>query len=78
MALLITATSEYDIIARFAAFVLALTSLRQLQHSGDDDTFARSVCETYAFEMICASIGHYKSWKGLLNSATFEWVSFTS
>lgn len=66
------ATHEYDIIARFATFVLVLTILRRRLHFGHDDAECRATCETYAFEVVCTAINHYKSWPGLLNSATFE------
>jgi len=64
-------THEYDIIARFSAFVLALTLLKKGDQSKDDPQ-ARAICEDMAFEVCCASIMHYKTWVGLLNSATFE------
>ncbi|WWD22586.1 hypothetical protein CI109_107079 [Kwoniella shandongensis] len=67
----IETTCEYDIIAKFSTFVLALT-IKQKQLSTENETEARETCETVAFEVCCLSINHYKSWKGLLNSATFD------
>nr|XP_019007650.1 uncharacterized protein I206_07665 [Kwoniella pini CBS 10737]OCF46431.1 hypothetical protein I206_07665 [Kwoniella pini CBS 10737] len=68
----ITSTSEYDIIARFSTFVLALTLLRKDHEDDKDEIEARKACETLAFEVCCASINNYKSWIGILNSATFD------
>lgn len=65
-------TLEYDIIARFSTFVLALTLMKKRRFAGGTEHEARQACETIAFEVVCASITHYKSWIGLLNSATFE------
>lgn len=53
-------------------FVLVLTILRRKLHAGQEDAECRATCETYAFEVVCTAINHYKSWPGLLNSATFE------
>ncbi|WRT65953.1 uncharacterized protein IL334_002904 [Kwoniella shivajii] len=68
----ITSTLEYDIIARFSTFVLALTLLKKNPQKDDSDTEARKACETLAFEVCCASTNNYKSWNGVLNSATFD------
>nr|XP_018264996.1 uncharacterized protein I303_03178 [Kwoniella dejecticola CBS 10117]OBR87154.1 hypothetical protein I303_03178 [Kwoniella dejecticola CBS 10117] len=68
----ITSTLEYDIIARFSTFVLALTLLKKDHEDDQDDIEARKACETLAFEVCCASINSYKSWSGILNSATFD------
>jgi hypothetical protein len=65
-------TKEYDIIARLSTFVLVLTFVQRQQHAGQAEAEARRYCETLAFEVCCAAINHYKSWPGLLNSATFE------
>lgn len=65
-------TSEYDIIARFSMLVVALSLLSKKQYEGDMERDARQTCEILAFEVCCASIRHYKSWSGVLNSATFE------
>ncbi|OCF41834.1 transcription factor [Kwoniella heveanensis CBS 569] len=65
-------TLEYDIIARFSTFVLHLTLLRKGQYEDKMELEARQACEELAFEVCCTSINHYKSWKGLLNSATFD------
>ncbi|ORY25458.1 putative transcription factor [Naematelia encephala] len=67
----ISSTLEYDIIARFSTFILALTLLRK-QYNEETEAAARDTCETIAFEVCCASINHYKSWTGILNSATFD------
>ncbi|WWC88152.1 uncharacterized protein L201_003057 [Kwoniella dendrophila CBS 6074] len=67
-----TSTTEYDIIARFSTLILALTLLKK-EHNGDkDDIEARQACENLAFEVCCFSINNYKSWTGILNSATFD------
>nr|KIR44715.1 transcription factor [Cryptococcus bacillisporus CA1280] len=68
----IQSTHEYDIIARFSAFVLALTLVKKRQLTGQIEREARRVCEVLAFDVVCAAIHHYKTWKGLLNSATFD------
>ncbi|WVQ79664.1 hypothetical protein IAT38_001764 [Cryptococcus sp. DSM 104549] len=68
----IQTTHEYDIIARFSTFVLVLTLVRKKQRAGAIETEARRACEVLAFEVCCAAINHYKSWTGLLNSATFD------
>jgi hypothetical protein len=52
--------------------VVALSLLSKKQYEGEMEKQARQLFETYAFEVCCASISHYKSWTGLLNSATFE------
>ncbi|KAK8845637.1 hypothetical protein IAR55_006353 [Kwoniella newhampshirensis] len=64
-------TREYDIIAKFSEFVLTLTVMKK-QTSTGYEVEARSACETIAFEVCCLAINHYKSWTGLLNSATFD------
>lgn len=70
-------THEYDIIALFSAFVLALTLVKKSDHpqSQGETGQAKMICENMAFEVCCASIQHYKTWTGILNSATFEYVS---
>lgn len=68
----LTATKEYDIIARFSAFVLVMTLVQRQQQTGRLDLGSRRYYETVAFEVCCAAIDHYTSWPGLLNSATFE------
>jgi len=70
----VSGTHEYDIIARFSAFVLALSLPKKsdVYASDSDNNQARVICEEMAFEVCCASIHHYKTWNGLLNSATFE------
>ncbi|WWD05445.1 hypothetical protein V865_003522 [Kwoniella europaea PYCC6329] len=67
----ITSTLEYGIIAMFSTFVLALTLLKK-DHDDEDDVEARKACEDLAFEVVCASIHSYKSWTGIVNSATFD------
>ncbi|AFR95234.2 transcription factor [Cryptococcus neoformans C23] len=68
----IQSTHEYDIIARFSAFVLALTLVKKRQLTGQIEREARRACEVLAFDVVCAAIHHYKTWNGLLNSATFD------
>ncbi|WVW80435.1 hypothetical protein I302_102417 [Kwoniella bestiolae CBS 10118] len=68
----ITSTLEYGIIAMFSTFVLALTLLKKDHDDDKDDVEARKACEDLAFEVCCASINSYKSWTGILNSATFD------
>ncbi|WWC96674.1 hypothetical protein V866_003546 [Kwoniella sp. B9012] len=70
-ALEITSTLEYGIIAMFSTFVLALTLLKK-DHDDEDNVEARKACEDLAFEVVCASIHSYKSWTGIVNSATFD------
>ncbi|WVQ97772.1 hypothetical protein IAU59_004886 [Kwoniella sp. CBS 9459] len=67
-------TLEYDIIAQFSTFVLHLTLLKKGQYEYENgmELEARQACEELAFEVCCTTINHYKSWKGLLNSATFD------
>ena len=52
--------------------VVALSLLSKKQYEGEMERDARQTCEMLAFEVCCASIRHYKSWSGVLNSATFE------
>ncbi|KAH8079615.1 putative transcription factor [Filobasidium floriforme] len=68
----ISSTKEYDIIARFSAFVLVMTLVQRQQQTGRLDLGSRRYYETVAFEVCCAAIDHYTSWPGLLNSATFD------
>ncbi|ODN85654.1 transcription factor [Cryptococcus wingfieldii CBS 7118] len=67
-----TSTHEYDIIARFSAFVLALALVKKRQATGHIESEARKVCEALAFDVCCGAINHYKTWQGLPNSATFD------
>ena len=46
--------------------------MKKRQYAGGEELEAQRACETIAFEVVCAAIAHYKSWRGLLNSATFE------
>lgn len=64
--------SEYDIIARFSCFVLISIVVQRQEHAGKVDPPARDYCVDEAFEVCCSAIHHYKTWTGLLNSATFE------
>ncbi|WVQ74083.1 hypothetical protein IAR50_003667 [Cryptococcus sp. DSM 104548] len=68
----ITSTHEYDIIARFSTFVLALALVKKRQATGHIESEARKACEALAFDVCCGAINHYKTWEGLLNSATFD------
>ena len=68
----ISATKEYDIIARFSTFVLVMTLVQRQQQTGRLESHTRRYCESVAFEVCCAAIDHYTSWTGLLNSATYE------
>ncbi|WVR04388.1 hypothetical protein IAU60_001390 [Kwoniella sp. DSM 27419] len=65
-------TLEYDIIAKFSTFVMALTLAKKGHYDESMEAEARRTCEALAFEVCCTTIHHYKSWKGILNSATFD------
>ncbi|KAK4688960.1 hypothetical protein P7C73_g1146, partial [Tremellales sp. Uapishka_1] len=65
-------TKEYDIISRFSHFVLALTVMRKVGSHPTAKAEASKACDLLAFEVCCSSINHYRTWNGLLNSATFD------
>lgn len=66
------APSEYDIISRFQNFVLLSTIVHRESTTGTNESQARRHCEILAFEVVCASIHHYKACTSHLNSETFE------
>ncbi|WWC62705.1 uncharacterized protein I303_105302 [Kwoniella dejecticola CBS 10117] len=69
-------TREYHNIALFSTFVLALTLKEKTRSSprssAEDEASMTRTCETLAFDVCCAAINHYISYRGLHNAGSYD------